>query len=232
LTVAIDRNAIAAIVLDIEGTTTPIAFVRDVLFPYARRHLGSYLRGHESDPEAAGVIDRLRRDSAGRGVAAHVEALMDQDAKSTDLKLLQGLIWLDGYASGELQSELYHDVVPAIERWRAAGLKVAIYSSGSVLAQRLLFSHTTQGDVTPLFDAFFDTIAGAKIAPASYRGIADALGCTTEHLLFVSDSTAELEAAREAGCRVAWCVRSGNPTQVPRAPVDVIYTLDDLRFTC
>ena len=239
-----DRRAIDAIVLDIEGTTTPIAFVHDVLFPFARQHLRGYLHERRGTDELRDLIARLRREWEGEiapppwppeeaeeateAAEAYVEWLMDRDRKSPALKLLQGRIWKLGYRSGVLKSEVYADVVPAIERWRALGLKVAIYSSGSVQAQRLLFAHTPAGDLTSLFDGFFDTDVGPKTSSDSYRHIAAALGCATDRLVFISDAASEVDAAEHAACRVVLCVRPGNPPQSARPGVPAISDLDEV----
>jgi enolase-phosphatase E1 len=246
LTLHFDYHAIGAVVLDIEGTTTPIAFVYDVLFPFARRHLREYLNhadgvrvreaiGHLREERAA---DRVRGDEPPpwtdeadaelSSAAAYAEWLMDRDSKSTGLKRLQGHIWERGYESGELKGDIFPDVRPAIEKWRAARIDVAIYSSGSVLAQRLLFAHTRDGDLTPCFSAFFDTEIGAKTSPDSYRRIAAALGSSPGRLLFVSDMAKELDAAHAAGCRVVLCSRPGNAPQPPTVAVDVINSLEEL----
>jgi enolase-phosphatase E1 len=156
---------------------------------------------------------------------------MDLDRKSPSLKSLQGLIWARGYRSGELTSEIFPDVGPALERWRAAGLRVAIYSSGSVLAQRLLFGHTPAGDLTPLFSGFFDTAVGPKTSADSYRAIALALECAPARLLFVSDVVAELDAAHAAGCRTALAVRPGNPPQPPAPAADSIRSFNEIVIT-
>jgi enolase-phosphatase E1 len=224
------RGALDAIVLDIEGTTTPISFVYDVLFPFARRHLREFLKDHRNSPGVADAVVGLElewADDVAKGnapplwseinLAGYVEWLMDLDRKSPALKSLQGLIWERGYGSGELTSEIFADVGPALERWRGAGLRVAIYSSGSVLAQRLLFGHTPAGDLTPLLTGFFDTAVGPKTAADSYRAIAVALDCPPARLLFVSDVVVELNAAHAAGCRTTLAVRPGNPPQ-PSAP--------------
>ena len=254
--------AIRAIVLDIEGTTTPMRFVYDVLFPFARRHLRDYLRDHWNDDAVQESVARLRaewqqdltagaapppwpdegddlarlaeersddrRERKSEGVAAYAEWLMDRDRKSPGLKRLQGLIWEGGYRSGALAGELFPDVRPAIERWHTRGIQVAVYSSGSVLAQRLLFAHTPQGDLTPLFARFFDTDVGPKSSPDSYRRIASLLGCAPGRLLFVSDSVQELAAAREAGCDVRLCARPGNPAPPESAAFELIYGLDEI----
>lgn len=246
MTLHFDRHAIDAIVLDIEGTTTPVAFVYDVLFPFARLHICEYLSHHGNSSRVREAIRTLREEweaDRARGgepppwagddeelssVAAYAGWLMDRDRKSTGLKRLQGYIWEEGYQSGALEGDVFPDVRPAIERWRAGGISVAIYSSGSVLAQRLLFAHTQDGDLTPSFSALFDTETGAKTSSDSYRRIAAALGCAPDRLLFISDVTKELDAARAAGCRVVLCCRPGNAPQSPTAPVDMIDSLEDL----
>jgi enolase-phosphatase E1 len=181
---------VRAILLDIEGTTTPIAFVHDVLFPYARRHLRQFV-----DPAAA----------------AHFESLMDGDDKSTDLKALQGRIWEDGYRHGELVGEVFPDVPGAFERWRALGVRIGIFSSGSVLAQRLLFGHSSAGDLTKYLSWHFDTTTGPKADTDSYRRIATAMAIPPGAIVFISDAIRELEAAQAAGMQTRLAVRPGNP---------------------
>jgi enolase-phosphatase E1 len=205
-----------AILLDIEGTTTPIAFVYDVLFPYARAHVHDFLRDHP-DADAIAMLKRewaaepAANDAPPPGdLATYIEWLMDRDRKSPGLKALQGLVWQRGYRDGTLKGEVFPDVPPALERWRKGGIRTAIYSSGSVLAQRLLFGTTSFGDLTPLLSGFFDTSSGVKTSAESYRRIAMALDCPLENMLFVSDVTAELDAAREARCDVRLCIRPGN----------------------
>jgi enolase-phosphatase E1 len=220
----------SAVLLDIEGTTTPITFVHDILFPYARERLGVFLRTAGAEPAAAEALARLRRehaaDEAGgatppawpvAGLAEeavpYLEWLMDRDRKSPGLKALQGLIWEQGYVQGELRGVVFDDVPRALRAWHAAGKIIAIYSSGSVLAQRRLFETTLEGDLTPIIAGFFDTGVGAKTAPTSYARIADALGVPSARLLFISDVTAELAAARAAGYQVRLSIRPGNPPQ-------------------
>jgi enolase-phosphatase E1 len=249
VTLALRQRGIAAVLLDIEGTTTPIAFVYETLFPFARTYVREFLDEHlESDPVLA-AVDRLHGewlDDLARGeslpespdgalgdepesIATYVAWLMDRDRKSPGLKALQGLIWETGYRSGRLRGEVYADVPRALERWRREGIEVAIYSSGSVLAQRLLFGTTPAGDLTPLMTAFFDTAVGAKTAADSYRRIAGELRRPAAQILFVSDVAAELDAALAAGCQTALCVRPGNPAQPVRGSVPVVRSLDDLR---
>jgi enolase-phosphatase E1 len=213
-----------ALLLDIEGTTTPIDFVTQVLFPFARKHVKEYVDRH---PEAA---ELLRADLAAEvgapttSIEAAVNWLMDRDRKSTGLKALLGRIWEEGYHSGALRSVVFDDVPPALERWSGSGRRCAIYSSGSVLAQKLLFAHTQAGDLTPRLSAYFDTTVGGKREGESYRRIATSL---EGPVLFVSDVRAELDAARETGMQTRLCVRPGNaPAEV--GPHVVIRSLDEL----
>ncbi len=217
-----------ALLLDIEGTTTPIDFVYTVLFPYAAKATGGFLHRHAADPEALAALDALHAEhraeapdardlppwnpgDPAQSALAYVRHLMDADRKSTALKQLQGLVWKEGYANGELHGEVYPDVPPALDRCREARIPVYIYSSGSVLAQKLLFSTTRAGDLTPHFAGYFDTTTGPKLDPASYTRIAAQVGRPAEAILFVSDNEKELVAAREAGMAVLLSVRPGNP---------------------
>jgi enolase-phosphatase E1 len=208
------------VLLDIEGTTTPIDFVFRVLFPYARARVAAFLESHASQPDVIQDVAGLRAEHerdvvAGRkpppwsdGAAAYARWLMDADRKLTALKALQGRIWESGFASGELVGQVYPDVPAALRRWTADGRKVAIFSSGSVLAQKQLFGHSDQGDLTPRLSGHFDTTTGAKADAASYRKIAQALGEPPDAGLFVSDVVAELDAARDAGFATALSVRN------------------------
>jgi enolase-phosphatase E1 len=241
------ERGIRAVLLDIEGTTTPIAFVHERLFPYVRAKLRAFLDAHWLSPNLAEVRRQLavERDAdLGRdetppqlrmanderaltSLSAYVEWLMDRDRKSPGLKLLQGLIWEEGYRGGELHGLVFDDVPDAMRVWAARGVRVAIYSSGSELAQRLLFQSTEHGDLTPLIGAFFDTGVGGKKESKSYTRIAAALGCKTGEILFVSDVVAELDASREAGMQVALSVRPGNPEQEPRS-YERVHALSDI----
>lgn len=205
-----------AYLLDIEGTTTPIDFVTRVLFPYARARLSAFLQAHRGAAELADDARALAEEyildlEAGfappdwparpqpEGLLPYLEWLMDQDRKSTGLKSIQGRIWQAGYESGELRGEIYPDVEPAIRRWKAQGSRVAIFSSGSVLAQRLLFAHLPAGNLTPLLDGYFDTAVGSKRDPDSYRRIAASLGLAPEAITFLSDVGQEIDAAKAVG---------------------------------
>ena len=211
------------LLLDVEGTTTPVDFVLRVLFPEARARVGTFLESRSADPEVARDLAGLReehtRDAAeGRcppawdasavAAAAYARWLMDQDRKATALKSLQGKIWAEGYHAGRLRGQVYDDVPPALSRWTAAGRRVAIFSSGSVLAQKLLFGHSDHGDLTPFLSGYFDTTTGPKSKAESYRRIAEALGEQPSAGLFVSDVVAELDAAQAAGFATALAVRA------------------------
>jgi enolase-phosphatase E1 len=185
----------AAIVTDIEGTTTPIAFVRDVLFPYARSRLADFLAAHGEEPEIAAALAEATCLADGRPVLQALLGWMDADAKVTPLKTLQGLIWDDGYRCGELKGLIYPDVPPVLRRWFAAGVRLYVYSSGSEAAQRLIFGYSDAGNLAGLFDGFFDTRIGAKREPASYTAIAKAVDAAAGHILFLSDIGQELDAA-------------------------------------
>lgn len=194
---------ILSLITDIEGTTTPISFVHRVLFPYARARLEAFLNAHPHHPALADVPQ------------PHLQTLlawMDRDEKLTPLKTIQGEIWQQGYDSGELESELYPDVAPALKRWARTGVKLFVYSSGSVAAQKLLFGHTPSGDLTSLFQAYFDTTIGPKRDEASYKAIARALGGAPEEALFLSDVEAELDAAQAAGLATCQLVRPQDGT--------------------
>ena len=205
------------ILLDIEGTTTPIDFVHKVLFPYSRQHLGSYVQMHAADKTVVAALTDTRdtvKAETGRILTPEqtVEQLIEwshQDRKHPALKTLQGLIWEQGYRSKIYTSDLYQDVLPAIQLWRQRGLQVGIYSSGSVHAQQLLFEHTEYGDVRPNFSDYFDTAVGGKKDVESYRRIASLLGLEPSTILFLSDVAAELAAAQSVGMQTIQVVRPG-----------------------
>ena len=224
---------IRGILLDIEGTTTPIAFVHEVLFSYARSQAKNFLAEHFGSTELLADLQRLReehgidlkqnlqppalvegpRDAEIDSIVAYVSWLMDRDRKSTGLKSLQGKIWKQGYLDGTLKAQLFADVAPALERWRRAGLEISIFSSGSALAQKLLFAHTEAGDLTGFISDYFDTTVGSKTDVESYRKIAAALGLKASEVLFISDVVGELAAASAAGMQTILSVRPGNHPQ-------------------
>ena len=216
-----------AVLLDIEGTTTPIEFVTGTLFPFARDRFPAFLRDQGALPTVRADLERLREEHRREGpgdpppawdegdrlaaATSYLPWLMDRDRKSTALKSLQGRIWEEGFRAGTLLAPVYPDVAPALRRWNAGGLEASIFSSGSVLAQRLVFGHSSAGDLTPLLAAFFDTTTGPKREPESYRRIAAARGRVPTEGLFLSDTAEELDAARVAGMQTALVVRPGAP---------------------
>ncbi len=213
--------------MDIEGTTSSISFVYDVMFPFVRRELDAFLDRQWGQQELAAACDRIAQDagypsldswSAGRDdqgqlslVRDEVLRLMAADTKATGLKQLQGLIWRAGFESGELRAHLYDDVVPALERWQEAGLDLRVYSSGSVAAQRLFFGHTICGDLLGYFRGHYDTTVGAKTETESYSRIVSDFGLSPADVLFVSDVVSELDAAKSAGLQTLLSTRPGNP---------------------
>ena len=218
-------QGLRAILLDIEGTTTPAAFVHEVLFPYAREHAKEFLTNNFAVKEVQADVALLREEHASDvskhlqppllsdeidSIVAYVEWLIVRDRKSTGLKSLQGKIWRQGYVDGSLKAPVFADVGPALERWSGAGLSINIFSSGSVLAQQLLFAHTDAGDLTRFIDNYFDTNIGKKGDADSYRRIAAALGLQSSEILFISDIVAELDAASEAGMKTLLSLRTSH----------------------
>jgi enolase-phosphatase E1 len=203
----IEVRGVRAVLTDIEGTTSSLAFVKDVLFPYARNSLPAFIRSHESE---------LASDIATMLGKSHLTAQemidvllqwMDEDRKVTPLKTLQGIVWKTGYESGELQSHVYEDAVSALRKWHADGLKLYIYSSGSIAAQKLLFAHTAYGNLSPLFDGYFDTTTGPKLESRSYEKIAASLHLPAGSVVFLSDHTGETQAAAAAGMQTVLVAR-------------------------
>lgn len=203
---------VTALLVDIEGTTSSISFVHEVLFPYARAALPAFLERHA---DRADVAAELRATAAEANIdaadtaalAAVLQGWIDEDRKATPLKTLQGLIWEDGYASGAYRAHVYDDAVEALRGWHAAGMPTHIYSSGSVHAQKLFFAHSEAGDLLPLFAGHFDTTVGAKREVSAYVRIAETLARPAEEILFLSDVEAELDAARAAGMQTRWVIR-------------------------
>jgi enolase-phosphatase E1 len=207
-------NPVEAILTDIEGTTTSISFVHDVLFPYAKKNVRNYLLIHQNDPAVAQIIDEVAQigqlpNSDLPGVTETLLTWMEQDKKITPLKTLQGMMWKTGYSQGDFQGHVYEDAFQELSRWKEQGLALYVYSSGSVPAQKLLFSHSTYGDLTPLFSGYFDTKVGGKRETASYRNIAEQLNLAPGKILFLSDTIEELNAASEAGMQTVLIVREG-----------------------
>ena len=241
-----DAAQIRAILLDIEGTTTPVSFVYEVLFPYARQHLREFLQGHSENAEVNSLISALERQRASdlqngleppgwfdnskkelvESAASYAAWLMDRDSKCTPLKSLQGRIWQEGYQTGRLRGQVFADVPPAFERWRRQDRRLFIYSSGSVLAQKLLFQSTEFGDLTLKLDGFFDTEIGNKTDAQSYTRIAASIGSEPSQILFISDAVKELQAAHSVGVNSILCVRESQETSA--ADVPAVHTFDDI----
>jgi enolase-phosphatase E1 len=213
---------IRAILTDIEGTTTDIAFVHKVLFPYARAHIGDYVSTHASDPfvreQLAAVNREVGRELTREAAIGQLIRWIDEDRKITPLKALQGRIWAQGYENGDFTGHVYPDAERRLRAWHAAGKKLYVYSSGSVQAQELIFGHTPYGDLRPLFSGYFDTKIGGKRETESYRRIASEIGLPAGEILFLSDVGEELDAARAAGMQTTWLLRDGSPDPGARHP--------------
>jgi enolase-phosphatase E1 len=206
---------IKAIVTDIEGTTSSLSFVKDVLFPYARANLAGYVRDNADEPQVKTLLEDTCKEvgtelDTGQLIAQLIQWI-DEDKKVTPLKSLQGLIWEAGYLKGDFKGHVYPDAAENLRAWKAKGLDLYIYSSGSVYAQKLLFAHTAYGDLTPLFSGYFDTHTGGKKEQESYCKIAKQLGIPAVQILFLSDIKEELDAAKAAGFRTFWLTRDSTP---------------------
>lgn len=240
-----DDSSIHTVLLDIEGTTTPVDFVYKTLFPYASQNVARFLLEHSRDPDIRLLVEDLHaQHQRDEDIGAHLPSwnadteesqlhsaadyarwLIAGDRKCIPLKTLQGKIWQQGYTRGELKGEVYADVPPALARWRMQGRDACIYSSGSVLAQQLLFRSTALGDLTKFISRYFDTAIGAKTESDSYRKIAECLGRAPGEVLFISDSIKEVEAAGIASVRGLLCVRAPIATQTA---IKVIHTFDEV----
>lgn len=227
---------IKGILLDIEGTTSDIRFVYDVLMPYAAARMASFAGAHWDDEGVVAARALAREESSNAALADDRERvvaywldLASRDVKATSLKAIQGLIWKEGYAAGDLKSHVYDDVPPAIRSWNDAGLDVRIYSSGSVTAQKSFFANTAAGDLLPLFRGHYDTTVGGKKETASYTAIAADMQLPAERILFISDVTAELQAARTTGVQCRLCVRGETPEDA--GDFLVIRSFDEVTIT-
>ena len=206
--------SIKAILTDIEGTTSAVSFVFDVLFPYAAKHLPDFVRQNAERADVAEQLDAVRRDSNApqADVERVVEILLswiEEDRKATPLKALQGMVWAQGYHAGQLKGHVYPDAVEALKRWHQAGYQLFVYSSGSIQAQKLIFGCSEAGDLTPLFSGYFDTTSGPKREAQSYTNIQQAIGVEPQDILFLSDIVEELDAAQSAGLQTCGLAREG-----------------------
>ncbi|NBS16345.1 MAG: acireductone synthase [Gammaproteobacteria bacterium] len=221
---------IDSILTDIEGTTSSLSFVRDVLFPYSRAHLPAFIKAHAQDPLIQKELEAINQLKGA--VLSQQEALdqlltwIDQDQKVTPLKALQGLIWEAGYEQGDFHGHLYEDAARMLKVWASQGFKLYVFSSGSIKAQKLLFGHTEEGDLSPLFSDFFDTRIGSKQDPEAYRAIARATRQAASNILFLSDIGTELDAARAAGMATTQLIRENQPIHSEQHAV--AKTFDDI----
>jgi enolase-phosphatase E1 len=223
---------VRAILTDIEGTTTSLSFVKDVLFPYSARHLAEFVRVQRHEPEVRRLLDEARKVAGEDMDDEHLVAVLlrwiETDQKLAPLKGLQGLIWEEGYRQGAFQGHVYEDAARRLREWHAQGLRLFVYSSGSEHAQRLIFGHTPYGDLTPLFSGFFDTRVGGKKESTSYAAIVRELGLPAEEVLFLSDVREELDAARAAGLRT-WCLLREEGPQIDPALHPTARSFDEVR---
>lgn len=235
------------ILLDIEGTTSSISFVYDVMFPYVRQNVESFLDASWDDSAVQACLPLLAIDlekesveqwlgdltveEQKSGVAGGVIGLMDADVKATGLKQLQGLIWKDGFTSSQMVAHLYDEVADCIKAWKQSGIDVRIYSSGSVQAQHLFFGHTVAGDLLDQFSGHYDTTTGPKRESASYETIADQFDCPANEILFISDVVEELQAAKAAGLQTALSIRPGNKPVPPEHGFATINGFDEIQLT-
>ena len=221
-----------AVLTDIEGTTTDIAFVHKVLFPYARDRIGAFVHEHAGDPMVREQLDATAREAGLDAndipaLAATLERWIDEDRKITPLKALQGLIWAQGYADGDFRGHVYADAAAGLKRWHAAGLRLYVYSSGSVAAQKLIYGHSEYGDLCPLFSGYFDTTTGPKREPGSYARIAQDIGLAAAEIVFLSDVVEELDAARAAGMQTVQLVRAAD---MPTGAHPIAHSFDDIQI--
>lgn len=213
---------IKAIVLDIEGTVAPISFVHETLFPYARDRIANFIHEHADNDivrnQIAATKELVGHDMSDDDVISTLINWIDEDRKAGPLKRLQGMIWAEGYADGALQGPIYSDAAQEMQHWHENGMPLYVYSSGSVQAQKLIFGHSDQGDLTMLLSGYYDTEVGPKRETRSYHNIQTDINMPSKHLLFLSDTEAELDAANEAGWHTAWIVRDANCDENPSHP--------------
>lgn len=215
---------IKAIVTDIEGTTSSLSFVKDVLFPYARLHIKQFIQDNQHHGEVKKLLADVCRE-AGQAleldeIGKQLVQWIDEDKKVTPLKALQGLIWEQGYKNGDFYGHIYPDAYQNLQQWHEQGIPLYVYSSGSVYAQKLLFAHTEHGDLTPLFSGYFDTNIGHKQQTASYQAIIGELSLLAGEILFLSDIKEELDAAKQAGMKTTWLTRDGKTDDVSHQQVN------------
>jgi enolase-phosphatase E1 len=217
---------IQCIITDIEGTTTPLSFVKEVLFPFALPRIKPYIMTHQCHDIIEETRAHLSLDASVDACIHQLEMWAKADVKISPLKKLQGRIWAEGYKTKAYTAPIYDDVLPALTAWKDAKKILGIYSSGSIMAQHLLWEHTTQGNIRPLFTHFFDTSIGAKIEPSSYERIATTVGILPQNILFLSDALPELTAAKEAGYTVIGLCRDN----APPLPIPFVRSFEDIQL--
>jgi enolase-phosphatase E1 len=231
--ICLNGFASQVVLMDIEGTTTSLSFVHELLFPYAKKTMRAYVEKHQNDPEVRRILADVQEyaqidDASLDQLIATLSLWMEQDRKITPLKSLQGMLWQAGYERGDFQGHVYRDVYEQLMRWKNENVSLYIYSSGSILSQKLLFSHTEYGDLTPLFSGYFDTGIGGKKEVSSYSAIANQMGLHTQDVLFLSDSLDELNAARAAGMEtVLLCRNEAIPSDCPH---DAVTSFTEIYF--
>lgn len=218
---------IKAILTDIEGTTSSLSFVKDVLFPYSKEKIRDFVRDHSQDPAVMRILKEVQEIEEGDPLETMIRWI-EEDKKITPLKELQGLIWEEGYKTGELQGHIYPDAYRKLKEWHEKGMSIYIYSSGSVKAQKLLFGHTQYGDINHLFSGYFDTKIGNKKDPTSYRRIAEEIGLKPAEILFLSDNPEEVLASAEAGMRVVRVVREGENDPIDNFPHPQVRSFEEI----
>lgn len=204
---------IKAVVTDIEGTTTSLSFVKEVLFPYAREHMQAFVNRHADDPKVREQLDAVCREVdktlTDQQIVTQLLRWIDEDKKITPLKALQGMIWEAGYKNADYTGHVYDDAVANLKHWHAQGIKLYVFSSGSTQAQKLIYGYSDAGDLTPLFSGYFDTRIGSKREVSAYKHIVQEIGEPAENIVFLSDIKEELDAAKGAGMQTVWLVRDG-----------------------
>ncbi len=220
---------VRAVLTDIEGTTSSLSFVKEILFPYSKSKLKKFVAKHSHDPQVRNILAEVQEIERGDPVRTLIKWI-EEDRKITPLKELQGLIWEEGYRSGELKGHIYEDAYRKLLEWHKRGIPIYIYSSGSVKAQKLLFGHTQYGDLNYLFSGYFDTKVGNKKEPDSYRRIAKEIGLRPEEVLFLSDNPEEIRASAEAGMRVIRVAREGENELIEGFPYLQVRSFEEIEL--
>jgi len=225
---------VKAVLIDIEGTVAPISFVKDVLFPYSKERMEQFIRENKDKPEIKEILKQVQeiegRNMSDEEVVQVLKKWIDEDRKITPLKDIQGYIWKEGFETGKIKAPVYEDAYRKMKEWKEKGLKLYIYSSGSVQAQKLFFSHTEKGNILDFFDGHFDTKIGGKKDRESYKKIAESIGLPPEEVLFLSDNPDEIKAAASAGMKVYRLVRAEDATLIPDFPFPQITGFDEVEL--